>query len=195
MAAVGYTYVNDEVAYEKGRNRNILANARKTFERTYEDSVQIVEWLDGFKVFLDNGKVTYPESFGGSLAQAWDTYGKLSEKQVAAVRKIIADRAARKAEWATKQVALNATREHVGVVGEKITLTITTKHIVEIATQFGVSAIFICEDDKQNTIIYKGTGAAVPSKGETATIVATVKEHGVREGVKQTVIQRPKLAK
>ena len=104
---VGYTYVNDEVAYAKGRNRNILANARKTFERTYEDSAQIVEWLEGFKVFLDNGKVTYPESFGGSLAKAWDTYGKLSEKQVAAVRKIIADRAARKAEWATKQAVID----------------------------------------------------------------------------------------
>ena len=53
--------------------------------------------------------------------------------------------------------------------------------------------IHICEDAQANVIIYKGK-ADFPLKGETATIVATVKEHGLREGVKQTIIQRPKLA-
>ena len=32
-----------------------------------------------------------------------------------------------------------------------------------------------------------------PCKGETATIKATIKDHGVRNGVKQTLIQRPKV--
>jgi hypothetical protein len=33
----------------------------------------------------------------------------------------------------------------------------------------------------------------VRAKGDTLTISATIKEHGVRDGVKQTVIQRPKV--
>jgi hypothetical protein len=186
---------DNEAAYQAAIHRNILANARKTFLRTFEDGEAIIEWCVTFKIFSGSHFVGYKEGFGGSLAKALDTYGKLSEKQVFAVRKIFADRAARKAEWADKQAALNAAREHVGVVGEKVTLTITTKHVVEISTGFGGSLLSICEDDKQNVIIYKGISNAFPAKGETATIVATVKEHGVRNGVKQTVIQRPKLAK
>jgi hypothetical protein len=42
-------------------------------------------------------------------------------------------------------------------------------------------------------VIYKGKSFDFPTKGNTATVTATVKEHGVRDGVKQTVIQRPKL--
>jgi hypothetical protein len=73
-----------------------------------------------------------------------------------------------------------------------MTLTLTTVHVVELDGFYGSTYIYICEDADKNTIIYKGTSNAMPAKGETATVVATVKEHGVREGVKQTVIQRPK---
>ena len=45
-----------------------------------------------------------------------------------------------------------------------------------------------------NVIIYKGDAKCFPNIDETGTVVATVKEHGVREGVKQTVINRPKKA-
>jgi hypothetical protein len=59
------------------------------------------------------------------------------------------------------------------------------------------------EDADKNVVIYKGTSDAVGwslegqprGKGDSLTITATVKEHGVREGVKQTIIQRPKAVK
>jgi len=185
---------DNEAAYQAAIHRNILANARKTFLRTFEDGEAIIEWCVTFKIFSGSHFVGYEEGFGGSLAKALDTYGKLSEKQVLAVRKILADRAARKAEWADKQAALNAAREHIGEVGKKVTLTLTVKHLVVLDGLYGTTYLHICEDENQNVVIYKGNASGFPDKGETATIVATIKEHGVRNGVKQTVIQRPKLA-
>jgi hypothetical protein len=79
-------------------------------------------------------------------------------------------------------------------VGQKVTLTITVAHVVVLEGMYGTNYIFICEDADQNVIIYKGKSDCMPGKGHTVTVTATVKEHGVREGVKQTVIQRPKLA-
>ena len=73
-------------------------------------------------------------------------------------------------------------------------MTLTVMHIIVLDGIYGSNYIHICEDDQQNVVIYKGKAADFPLKGETATIVATVKDHGVRDGVKQTIIQRPKLA-
>jgi len=41
-------------------------------------------------------------------------------------------------------------------------------------------------------IIYKGTGSlSNAKKGDSVRFVAKVKEHGERDGQKQTIIQRP----
>ena len=84
-----------------------------------------------------------------------------------------------------------------------MTLTLTIGHIVVLDGAYGTSFIYIMEDADKNVVIYKGNSDAVGwtsegtvrSKGDTLTITATVKDHGVRNGVKQTVIQRPKAVK
>ena len=195
MAKITGAVIYNEGAYNAATHNYILQNARKTFCRTYPDAEAIIDWCVSFKIYDDGDFVGYKDGFGGSLAKALDSYGKLSEKQVEAVRKILADRAARKAEWADKEAAINANRQHLGEVGKKVTLVLTVKHIVFLDGAYGTTYIHICEDENHNVVIYKGNASGFPDNGETATIVATVKEHGVREGVKQTVIQRPKLAK
>lgn len=181
-------------AYEKAKKARIIANATKTFWDTYEDAADIESFLANGRVHNEDGDFkSYTDNFVGSLACAYDNYGKLSEKQVLAVRKCIADRIARKAEWANKQALINAQKQHIGTIGEKITVTITCVHIAVINGVYGNNYIHICEDADKNIIIYKGNSLDFPTKGNTATIRATVKDHGVRNGVKQTVIQRPKL--
>ena len=49
--------------------------------------------------------------------------------------------------------------------------------------------VHICRDQDGNTVIYKGKEIA--KKGQTVTLKATVKDHGERDGEKQTVIARP----
>lgn len=195
-------HIENYDAYDRAVKRNILANASKTFERTYPDHEVVLEFIDAGREYNGIGSVTYKEGFVGSLASAYDRFGKLTEGQVNAVRKCIAQREERKAEWADKQAALNAKRQHLGVVGEKITLTLKIVHVVVLDTVYGTNYIYIMEDADENVVIYKGKSEVVGwtsenvarGKGDTFTITATVKEHGVRDGVKQTVIQRPKAA-
>ena len=195
------TRIQNPTAYDNAIKRNILANAAITFDRTHPDANEIREFLGSGKVWNEYGELAgYKDNFVGSLANSLDTYGKLTENQIAAVRKIISDRAVKKAEWACEKAALDAKRAHIGIVGQKTTLTLTIGHIVVLDGVYGTSYIYILEDADKNIVIYKGNAhsvvwtpeGTVRTKGDTLTVTATIKEHGVREGVKQTIIQRPK---
>ena len=192
------TAIEFPARWEAARKVRILGNANKTFFSTYPDHEDICAFIAAGRMESGTG-YSYKDNFVGSLAKAFDTYGKLTEGQVNAVRKCISQREERRAEWADKQAALNANRQHLGTVGEKITLTLTIKRIVYLDGQYGVTALYICEDADRNVVIYKGRAAAfevlngeLTKQGDVITVVAVVAAHGVREGVKQTVIQRPK---
>ena len=185
-------------AYEAAIHRNIIFNAQKTWTKNTPRAEEIKNALSGGRT----GK-SYSENFVGKLAYAYDTYGKLTPKQCEAILKGIDAGVARKAEWASKDAELNAKREFLGVVGEKITLTLTIKKVIFWESTFGAQFLYILEDAQQNVVIYKGNAKVFYTDesgeyrklGSTVTVIATVKEHGVRNEVKQTVIQRPKLSK
>lgn len=182
-------------AYAAATKRHIIANARKTWLATTPRAHEILDAADAGREYDNNGRESYKDGFMGSMAYALDTFGKLTPKQCEAILKGVDARAAKKAEWANERAALNAKRDHIGTVGQKATITLTVVHVVVIEGMFGTTYIHICEDADQNVVIYKGNSNAMPGKGHTVTITATIKEHGVREGVKQTVIQRPKAVK
>jgi hypothetical protein len=181
--------IEHPVAYDRAVKRNILNNATKTWRNETERAGEIESALVAGRL-SDYG---YKDGFIGSMAKAFDTYGKLTPKQSQAVLKGIDAHIARKAEWAAQNAAQAAYKAHVGTVGEKMVLTITTMHVVLLETAYGVIGLYICEDANKNTIIYKGNAKGFPDKGESAMVMATIKEHGVRDGVKQTIIQRPKV--
>jgi hypothetical protein len=184
--------IEHKAAWEAGRKRNILMNARKTWLANTPRAHEILDAADAGRDYDNNGNESYKEGFMGSMAQALDTFGKLSPKQCEAILKGIDARAAKKAEWASEKAALDAKRDHIGAVGQKVTLELTVVHVVVLDGMYGTTYINICEDANQNVVIYKGSSSAIPGKGHTVNVTATVKEHGVRDGVKQTVIQRPK---
>lgn len=103
-----------------------------------------------------------------------------SERQIEVVEAEVAKRAA------------NASSGFVGAVGDKVTLTLVIERIVGYQTAFGAQYIHICRTHEGNVVTYKGT-ANIGATDDTVTLTATVKEHTVYQGVKQTVIQRPKL--
>lgn len=192
--------IENEAAYNAAIKRNIITNAQKTWRSNTDRANEIEVALEAGRRFNDYGAIVgYSEDFIGSLAEAFDTYGKLTPNQSVAVLKGIDARAARRAEWADKQAELNASRQHIGRVGQKLDLELTVKKIIELeGLQFGgyhgFTYIYIMEDADQNVVIYKGNSVAFSTvdEGSTYRFTATVKEHGVREGVKQTMIQRPK---
>ena len=111
-------------------------------------------------------------------------WGNLSARQLEAVESCFA--------VIDRTEAARANSQHVGAVGDKITLTITVERIIVLESQFGTTFITLARDEQGNAIFYKGR-TDIGSKGDTTTIKAAVKEHTEYSGVKQTVIQRPKL--
>jgi len=176
--------IHDPTAYENGTIRNIINNARKTWHRTVPDAQQIEDFI----LFEGRGE------FFESLAKALQNYGKLTEKQCDAVRKIIVRQKERKEQYQQEQESLNSKRIFLGFPGKKITVDLTVKKIIVTENSFGVNYIHICEDADRNVILYFGKSNNFPKQeGQSAKVQATVKFHNLREGVKQTIIMRPKI--
>lgn len=184
------TYIHNELAYENAIRRNIRDNAYKTFHRTYEDAHEVMDFV---RAGADRGN-----EFFASLLRGYDQYGRLSEKQVAAVRKCMEQSKVRKAEWTSKQAVINATKQFIGEVGKRITMTLTTKKVIQIQGQSfsyydsGISYLHIAENAEGNVVIYIGNGN-FPGEGETANVKVTIKSHGVRNDCKQTMVSRPSI--
>lgn len=185
-------FIHNEQAYENGTKRAIIANAMKTWVKNTPRAEEIVDAVSAGRDFYGSS-MTYTDNFVGSLARSLDNFGKLSEGQCAAILKGIDARAAKKAEWAAEREAAGAASQFLGTVGEKITMVLTCVHVVSMESNYGLLFLNICKDDAGNTVIYKGNAQGFPLKGETATVKATVKMHDLFAGVKQTLIQRPKV--
>ena len=183
-------------AYERATKARIIANARKTWERTVPDAMDISAYLARKGTYTrETGNIpelVFTDNFFGSLAHALHTYGKLTAAQCEAVRKCMAKDQERQAGFAAIREAKKALSSHIGTVGERIDLTLTVNHIVEIPTDYGLMLIHIMEDANHNRVIYKGS-KQLAEKGETVTIKATIKTHGERDGEKQTIINRPAI--
>jgi hypothetical protein len=186
------SHIEHPAAYEAATKRNIINNATKTFYRTYPDAGDIVQFL------VANSE---RNSFYSNLLGALNTYGKLTEKQVLAVRKSITTQAERKAQWIAQAAEKNTTRTFLGTEKKKITVTLTVKKAIVVDrpkfywADSGRSLLRICEDADGNVLVFSGN-ADFPNEGETATITATVKMHRYYKQndieVPQTVIIRPK---
>ena len=118
-------------------------------------------------------------------------YGTLSDAQVAAVLKTI-DR-----ELAKTQTGW------VGTIGERVTLDLTVIFVTSFDSRFGTCHVHGFKDDAGNVLIHKGARIYVEvddnrpnllAKGDKVRIAFNIKEHGVREGVKQTIVTHPSRA-
>jgi hypothetical protein len=97
----------------------------------------------------------------------------------------------RVAGWAAKRAEEAALSNWIGTVGERRNFTVTIRNVIVIDGTYGYSYLHIMHDADGNSVIYKGTNV-LGEKGATVTVKATIKEHGERDGVKQTKISRPK---
>jgi hypothetical protein len=128
-----------------------------------------------------------------SMIERLGYWGTLSEKQAEAAESCFATIA--------RLDAARATSQHIGAVGDKVTVTLTINRLVILEGHYGTTFIYICEDKSGNTVVYKGTSSTFAftpdggprGKGHSLTVKATVKDHTEYQGVKQTLIQRPKV--
>lgn len=86
--------------------------------------------------------------------------------------------------------------EWIGTVGERTTVTFTVTFVISFEPfRYGWprSYLTVGKTDAGDVVVHKGANGW--DKGETVTAKWTVKEHGEREGVKQTVLARPTFPK
>jgi len=217
------TFIENESAYEAGKQRNIQFNRIKGNKNRWlqESGQEIVNRVENF--LFQSGEFapaeivdrqgyhelqTHPvvkASFGDFRAKMVDSlmrWGRLSPAQEKAVLGMIEKGQSRIAEREAAKAVKATTAKHVGTVGERRDFEVTVQFKTSFETQFGWTAVYVCEDDDGNVIVYKGSsvlygapdncGAAAAIKGERIKFKATIKEHGVRDGIAQTIVARPK---
>ena len=174
--------VGTEERYFGAINQYMIQNAAKGKTAAWAEQVADAQAI------IDYLKNEH-EGFLGNMRVAIINYGSLTEGQANAVRKIIADRNAKSAAWAEKLATEAALSNWVETVGDRVALEMAVQHVVTLDGIYGTTYINICKDINKNVIIYKGSNGW--RKGDKVSCIARVKEHATREGVKQTIIQRP----
>jgi hypothetical protein len=205
--------------YVAAIGRNILGNAKKTWRKNNPET------CDAIEAFISSGRhesskgFTYDDNFVGSLAKAFDTYGKLSDKQCQAVLSSIAKREEKRAVWAKAVEEQKSHSEFLGVANEKITGRALVEAVIIVdAVKFSYydsasAFVYILRDTSGNKIIYKSKNyltfkfenkKSTPEywhnmyidikAGMTIDFSATIKAHTESKGEKQTIVQRLKVS-
>ena len=84
----------------------------------------------------------------------------------------------------------NVASVHIGAFGDRIEIDGTIERVISMETHFGIKHINIIRCNG-NVVVYRGN--YLGTKGDSIRMMATVAEHGEREDVKQTIVQRPKI--
>ena len=151
------------------------------------------------------------EMFSGSfgrvlfdLRDSLEAWGGLTEAQTVVVRgafnraKGWADDREKKA---TERKKADAKSSYIGSVKERRFFDLIVNKILSFEGVYGTVFINICHE-VENVVIYKGSnefgswmenGEWENAEGKTICVKATIKDHNEREGVKQTIISRPKV--
>lgn len=136
------------------------------------------------------------DGIAGDMVRKLVAYGALSDKQWSFLTSLVERERARPAveaaREAQKEVA-RATSRHLGTVGERRGFLVKVVATPKFEGAYGTVVINLCEDMQGNVVVYKG-GKVLGEKGQMINVKATIKAHGEREGVKQTVISRPVAA-
>lgn len=204
----GMTGIVHEGAYEAAIKRNILENARKTWRANTPDHDAIE---DALNIGRDSS-YGYQDSFIGKMAQSFDTYGKLTEKQCDAVRNIIAKRAERRAAFTKAIDEQKARSNFLGVENERVQFKLHVDKILEIEVprfsyyDSNIMYFYLMRDAAGNRVVYRSKAVlGISFKGEERDIFidvkegddieikATIKAHDEYKGEKQTIVQRAKV--
>ena len=186
-------YIENEAAYERAIDNRIRANRAKTASRKFrEENADAQAIIDYICNEAERGN-----PFWAKIEANIEEWGAPQPRIIEIVRERIATREQRRAE----AKARDAGSVHVGEVGKRQDFVLTLRSSTAWETPYGLLVINVLTDDQGNVIVYKGRTPGYETadghwheiqKGETVKVKATVKEHGVRDEIRQTIIARPK---
>lgn len=182
--------VRDQQQYDAGIQNHIRENARIGRQRRWLAADPTRDAL--IKGLYAAANRAREGSFVVKMVDAYCEWGSLTEGQERAVRRIVEQNAERDQQRVAARAREAETSQHIGTVDKRQDFTLTIRVVLDFENDFGTMHIHIMHDANGNVVVYKGS-VVLGEKGETITVKATVKEHGVREGVRQTIISRPKV--
>ena len=166
-------------AIERNKRANAATGRRNRWIARDERAQEVIDFLDPY--------MYEPDGFLSKMANTVYDWGELSEKQYAAVIKIIDERKARAAEREANKLK----SQHVGTVGQRQAFEAEVVFATYYDTQWGTTFVTGMKSG-DDIIVAKGTSdLSWAKKGDTVAFTAMVKEHGERDGEKQTIINRP----
>jgi len=119
-------------------------------------------------------------------------YGAISSSQVNLLEKLIGQIEERDVRFAARK-AQDAKSNYVGEIGFRGDFELTVMFATSYPTQWGIVTVTGFKDDAGNVFIHKGTAELDVRKGDAVLLKATIKDHKDRDGIKQTILMRPKL--
>jgi hypothetical protein len=199
------SFIENETAYNNAIARNIRLNRAKTGFAKWmamdgaERANDFLHMMGEFDMVGANNRLhpvvaASTGEFFSKMRESAMEFGGLTVGQNNAVLAMIARGEARVAERAKARADATKidadTSGWIGTVGKREMFTVTIRLIVTMEGIYGTSYLHVMNDDAGNVVIYKGT-KCLGDRGERLTVKATVTEHGIRDGVRQTKIARP----
>ena len=178
--------IENPIAYSNAIDDRIKFNARITRERKWQAATPDHE-------ALTDAMRTHRSAFVGKMYDSLVEWGSLTPGQEAAVRRVVMEDAAKKAARLEARKAEAAGSVHIGTVGERLELSLVVMFTTSFDTIYGTLHITGLKDAAGNIVVYKGN-KALGERGAALKGKATIKEHGERDGAKQTIIARPALS-
>ena len=136
--------------------------------------------------------------FGAMLIKmrdAIDEWGGLSDAQTEVVRNALARKRTWVAEAAIKMEERRVELSGKGWIGEpkgRIHWDLKVNKVLSFDSQWGMTYIHLCETSGGEQVIYKGSKRLIQGDAGQWAGKATVNAHDIRDGIKQTIIARPK---
>lgn len=143
---------------------------------------KVIDWMSS----LEN-----TSSFNGNLIQIAKN-GYVSYKTLgflcAAVNSFLT-------ESIKKEIKSEVSSEHVGNIGDKISVEVILTKVSYFDGFYGMMAFFTFTDNDGNVFVWKTANDINHEIGDKFTIKGTVKEHSDYRGTKQTILTRVKCVK
>ena len=188
--------IQNEIAYEAAIKRRIRENANTTRERNWYANDDRAKEISDF--------VRHNAHDNEFLGKMWDSildWGALTENQRNAVVRHMDGQEERRA----KMQAENAKSSYVGEIGDRMSFECEVIFRVAKPNPYGYSSnagaaiihhqeftYIVGMKQGDDMIIYFGSGKlGHAKKGDTIKFDAKIKKHDQRDGVRQTIIQRP----
>lgn len=186
MGRPSFAPIYDEASYEAAIRRRIAENRAKggwtRFQAANPDAADI-------RKFVNNLYRGQTDGFIAACYKGFEEFGAPTPKMVDALRRMMAQQEAKKIE----QKIIDSQSEFVGNIGNRQSFTLTLTFKTSFESDFGTVHITGFKDEKGNILVYKGSIFFQAMKGETVTFKATIKNHNIRDGIKQTILTRPKI--